>query len=64
MLDSSVYRTRFTAAMDNDLDTPAAIEQLRGLTSEILAAEDTDISPAQRELRQLAGILGLTLSDA
>jgi L-cysteine:1D-myo-inositol 2-amino-2-deoxy-alpha-D-glucopyranoside ligase len=64
MLDSTLYRTRFTAAMENDLDTPAAIEQLRGLTSEILAVEDTDISRAQRDLRQLAGILGLTLSDA
>jgi L-cysteine:1D-myo-inositol 2-amino-2-deoxy-alpha-D-glucopyranoside ligase len=64
MLDASVFRTRFTAAMDNDLDTPAAIEQLRGLTSEILAAEDTDISRAQRDLRELANILGLPLSDA
>jgi L-cysteine:1D-myo-inositol 2-amino-2-deoxy-alpha-D-glucopyranoside ligase len=64
MLDSSLYRTRFTAAMENDLDTPAAIEQLRGLTNEILAAEDTDISRAKRDLRELAGILGLTLSEA
>ncbi len=63
MLDSSRYRKRFIAAMENDLDTPAAIEQLRLLTSEILSAEDTDISQAKRDLRELAGILGLTLSD-
>jgi L-cysteine:1D-myo-inositol 2-amino-2-deoxy-alpha-D-glucopyranoside ligase len=63
MLDSSRYRKRYIAAMENDLDTPAAIEQLRLLTSEILSAEDTDISQAKRDLRELAGILGLTLSD-
>jgi L-cysteine:1D-myo-inositol 2-amino-2-deoxy-alpha-D-glucopyranoside ligase len=63
MLDSSIYRKRFIAAMEDDLDTPGAIEQLRALTREILAAEDTDISQAKRELRELGGILGLTLSD-
>jgi cysteinyl-tRNA synthetase len=63
MLDSSGYRKRFIAAMEDDLDTPAAIAQLRDLTSEILAADDTDTSQAQRDLISLAGILGLTLSD-
>jgi len=63
MLDSSMYRKRFVAAMEDDLDTPRAIGELRALTGEILAAEDTDISQAKRDLRELSGILGLTLSD-
>ena len=51
------------ASMENDLDTPGAIAQLRDLTAEILAADDTDTSQAQRDLKTLGGLLGLTLSD-
>ncbi len=63
MIDFSVHRDRFQAAMDDDLDIPAAIEALRALTDEILTADDTDTSDCQRGLRQLTGILGLTLAD-
>jgi L-cysteine:1D-myo-inositol 2-amino-2-deoxy-alpha-D-glucopyranoside ligase len=51
----------FMIAMDEDLDTPAAIGHLRAITGEILSADDTDTSGAQRDLQTLAGILGLTL---
>jgi L-cysteine:1D-myo-inositol 2-amino-2-deoxy-alpha-D-glucopyranoside ligase len=63
LLDSKGYRTRFIAALEDDLDTPRAIAQLRLLTAEILAADETDTSDAQRDLRAMAGLLGLTLSD-
>jgi L-cysteine:1D-myo-inositol 2-amino-2-deoxy-alpha-D-glucopyranoside ligase len=62
-LDSSMYRTRFEMAMENDLDTPAAIAQLRALTNELLAADDADTTQAQDDLIALADILGLTLKD-
>jgi L-cysteine:1D-myo-inositol 2-amino-2-deoxy-alpha-D-glucopyranoside ligase len=63
ILDSSIYRTRFETAMENDLDTPAAISQLRALTDELLAADDLDTTQAQDDLIALADILGLTLKD-
>ena len=62
-LDSSMYRTRFETAMENDLDTPGAIAQLRALTDELLTAEDADTTQAQDDLIALAEILGLTLKD-
>jgi L-cysteine:1D-myo-inositol 2-amino-2-deoxy-alpha-D-glucopyranoside ligase len=63
ILDSSGYRGRFITALENDLDTPTAIAQLRRLTDEILTAYETDTSTAQRDLSTLSGLLGLTLSD-
>jgi cysteinyl-tRNA synthetase len=63
ILDSSGYRGRFITALENDLDTPTAIAQLRRLTDEILTADETDTSTAQRDLSTLSGLLGLTLSD-
>jgi L-cysteine:1D-myo-inositol 2-amino-2-deoxy-alpha-D-glucopyranoside ligase len=63
ILDASPWLTRFTAALEDDLNTPLAIAQLRELTDEILAADETDTSQAQRDLITMAGILGLTLSD-
>ncbi len=64
-LDVSTHRQRFEDALDNDLDTPAAIEALRAITTAILQAPGTtDIGQAQSELRELSGILGLTLEPA
>ena len=63
MLDPSIYQDRFANALEDDLNTPLAIVQLRALTDEILAADDTDTTAAQRSLATLAGLLGLTLSD-
>ena len=52
---------QFLAALDNDLDTGTAIDCLRAITGVILAAEDEDTTEAQRSLRTLSGIIGLTL---
>lgn len=62
VLDVRVQQERFIDALDNDLDTPAAIEALRQIGQAILEApEDDDIRNAQATLKRLASILGLTL---
>jgi L-cysteine:1D-myo-inositol 2-amino-2-deoxy-alpha-D-glucopyranoside ligase len=61
-VDASVYRDQFFNAMDDDLNTPAAIEALREISTAILEApEDDDVRDAQATLRELSDILGLTL---
>lgn len=61
-LKVSTLRDQFFAALDDDLDTPLAIENLRAIASRILEAPETDdIRPAQATLRELSDILGLTL---
>jgi L-cysteine:1D-myo-inositol 2-amino-2-deoxy-alpha-D-glucopyranoside ligase len=60
-LDVDRHVDLFLAAMENDLDTGAAIGHLRSITEEILAADDTDTTDAQQFLRTLAGVIGLTL---
>jgi L-cysteine:1D-myo-inositol 2-amino-2-deoxy-alpha-D-glucopyranoside ligase len=63
VLDVSRHRQRFNEAMENDLDLPAAIEELRAITTAILQAPETsDIRGAQGVLRELTGIVGLTLT--
>jgi L-cysteine:1D-myo-inositol 2-amino-2-deoxy-alpha-D-glucopyranoside ligase len=63
-VDVSFVRERFFNAMDDDLDTPTAIEALREIAQSILEApEEDDARDAQDTLRGLAEILGLTLSD-
>jgi L-cysteine:1D-myo-inositol 2-amino-2-deoxy-alpha-D-glucopyranoside ligase len=63
-LDPTPYRERFLAALDDDLQTPAAIEALRDLAEAILAASARAqaVAPARAELRTLAGILGIRLA--
>jgi L-cysteine:1D-myo-inositol 2-amino-2-deoxy-alpha-D-glucopyranoside ligase len=62
-LDPGRYGPRFTAAMDNDLDTPEALEVVLALADDILATpRDGDVRAAQDVLRVLAGdVLGLWL---
>jgi L-cysteine:1D-myo-inositol 2-amino-2-deoxy-alpha-D-glucopyranoside ligase len=62
-IDVKTYRARFEARMSDDLDTPGAIEALRQLADEIHAAraENHDAGEAQGLLRELGGVLGLTL---
>lgn len=61
-LDAMPYRDRFVAAMDDDLDTPAALSTLDDLAGAILVATgDQDLVAAQGTLRQLAGVMGLQL---
>ena len=65
-LDGEPYRARVLAALDDDLDTPTAIEALHDLAEAILAAaaRGQDAAPARAELRTLAEILGVRLSSA
>jgi len=63
-LDLSMYRERFFNALDDDLDTPIAIEALQEIATAILESpEEEDVRRAQRTLRELADILGLTLTE-
>jgi L-cysteine:1D-myo-inositol 2-amino-2-deoxy-alpha-D-glucopyranoside ligase len=61
-VDVSVMRERFFNALEEDLDTPSAIEALREMARAILEApEEEDVRFAQRTLRECGEILGLTL---
>jgi L-cysteine:1D-myo-inositol 2-amino-2-deoxy-alpha-D-glucopyranoside ligase len=62
-LDVDTYRDRFLNALDDDLNTPTAIEALQDIATAILESpEEEDVRYAQRTLRELGGILGLTLA--
>jgi cysteinyl-tRNA synthetase len=63
-LDANAWRERFLAALDNDLNTPDAISVLHGLATAIheVQARGGNVEAAQATLRELTGILGLTLS--
>lgn len=63
-VDIGQRRNAFFEAMDNDLDTPTAIDVLRQIAAGILEAPDgTNVSDAQATLRELGDILGLTLCN-
>ena len=59
------YRERFVAALDDDLNTPGGLAVLFDLAREINRARDDgrSIDEAQATLRELAGVLGLTLRE-
>jgi L-cysteine:1D-myo-inositol 2-amino-2-deoxy-alpha-D-glucopyranoside ligase len=62
-LEVSNLRARFFNALDDDLNTPIAIEVLQEIGTGILEApEEDDIRDAQRTLRELSEVLGLTLT--
>lgn len=64
-LDVSSERERFLNAMDDDLNTPEAIGALREIATAILESpEDDDTRAAQRSLRELGDVLGLTLNGS
>jgi len=65
-LDPSPFRARFLEAMDDDLSTPQALAALFDLAREINRARDEgrSVAAAQAALRELAGVLGLTLREA
>ena len=61
-------REKFIAAMDDDFGTPQAIASLYDLAHEINRARNENaaaetLAPAQATLRELAGVLGLTLKE-
>jgi cysteinyl-tRNA synthetase len=59
------FRQRFVDAMDDDLNTAAALASLFDLTREINRARDEgrSVREGQAMLRMLAGVLGLTLRE-
>lgn len=64
-VDVSMLRDRFLNALDDDLNTPIAINALREIGNAILEApEEDDIRGAQIVLQHLADILGLRLRDS
>jgi cysteinyl-tRNA synthetase len=56
-------RAAFIAAMEDDINTPRALAAIFELVRDINRGRDQgrDIGPAQEALRELAGVLGLTL---
>ena len=62
-LDAAPFRVRFKAALDDDMDTPRALDVLGELASTAIAAGErgSTIAPARDTLRELAGVLGLRL---
>ena len=63
--DADHVRQRFVEAMDDDLNTPRALAAIFDLAREIFTeqAKGSDISDAQATLRELVGVLGLTLEE-
>ena len=63
--DGSVWRDRFIAAMDDDLDTPRAVEVMRELTGEITRRRNMgqDVRALQAVLAEEVGVLGLKISN-
>jgi L-cysteine:1D-myo-inositol 2-amino-2-deoxy-alpha-D-glucopyranoside ligase len=63
-LDGASERTCFLAALEEDFNTPDAIDTLAKLADRIVAAVEYghDVRPAQTVLRELAGLLGLTIA--
>ena len=62
-LDASGHRRRFEEAMDDDLNTPQALAAIFDLAREVHRARDGsgNVAEAQSVLRDLTGVLGLTL---
>ena len=65
-VESALYRERFIAAMEEDLNTSAALATLFDLAREINRGRDASrpVGDAQAALRELAGVLGLQLDAA
>ncbi|MBM3956628.1 MAG: class I tRNA ligase family protein, partial [Gemmatimonadetes bacterium] len=64
-LDPAPFEADFIHAMDDDLNTPAALAGLFDLARDINRSRDAGLSvaDAQATLRRLAGVLGLTLAE-
>ena len=65
-VDPDDFCTRFVEAMDDDLNTPRALAVLFDLARAINRGREheADVSDAQQALSDLAGILGLDLSES
>jgi cysteinyl-tRNA synthetase len=64
-VEAITARERFIEAMDEDLNTPAGLAALFDLAREINRGRDEgrSVEAAQATLRELAGVLGLTLRE-
>ncbi len=64
-LDPQPYKERFIEAMDDDLNTPRALAATFDLASEINRGRESGqaVVRAQQTLREIAGVLGLTLEE-
>lgn len=64
-IDTAEFSERFIDAMDDDLNTPRALAALFDLVREINRGRErnANIEEAQNTLRELAGVLGLTLEE-
>ncbi len=63
-LDVTALRERFDDAMNDDFNTPLAIEVVREIAQAILEApEEEDVRNSQETLRDLSEILGLSLGS-
>ncbi len=64
-LDPKPARDRFVEAMDDDLNTPQALAALFDLARDVnrASAEGRSVVAAQETLRELAGVLGLSLRE-
>ena len=64
-LDPQPARDRFVEAMDDDLNTPQALAALFDLARDVnrASAEVRSVVAAQQTLRELAGVLGLSLRE-
>jgi cysteinyl-tRNA synthetase len=62
-VDAESYRHRFIQAMDDDFNTPQALAALFDLARDINRASDEgySIATGQKLLKELSGVLGLTL---
>ncbi len=65
-LDASATKEAFIEAMEDDLNTPRAVAALFDLTRDINRATDAgdDTRAARAVLRELCGVLGLTLESS
>ena len=64
-VDAAEHRARFTAAMEDDLNTPQAVAVLFDLARDINRGRDAgqSIEDGQSTLRELGDVLGLTFSE-
>lgn len=62
-LEGTIYEASFRSALDNDLDSPQAVETLETFANAIVEASSAgrDVSVAQELLRTLSSVLGLRL---
>ena len=60
-LDPKPYEQRFYEAMDDDLDTPKALEVMLELAVDILSDSSRDVSDAKGLLSRACNVLGLVI---